>query len=98
MSAEDGMMTREAMRELARRPVDTTNLDVHVMHGVVYMRGLFQKDPGVFEDIDLKNELNIIRKVLMGMRGVRDVILEVEIQGQTDEKKEKKQGYSTDRY
>ncbi|OFX16413.1 MAG: hypothetical protein A2Z18_01045 [Armatimonadetes bacterium RBG_16_58_9] len=81
MSIADASMTRDVLRDLGRRPVDISNLDVHVQHGVVYLRGRIDKLRGYYEDMDLEEELNIILKCLHQKTGITDVVCEVDLQG-----------------
>jgi len=83
VSVEDSTMTREALREIAKHPVDTSSLEVHVTHGVAYLRGRVEKVRGYYEDIDLEDELVIIIKCLRQKPGIRDVICEVQLGGPT---------------
>jgi hypothetical protein len=76
---EDAEMTRQIRREISRRYVDSTNLDVRVMHGVVYLRGWLETLKGHQDQIDLKDELHVIQRILLAKPGIRDVILEVEL-------------------
>lgn len=76
-------MTRDALREIAKHPVDMSGLDVHVMHGVAYIRGKLDKIRGYYEDLDLNEELLIIIKCLRQRPGIRDVVCEVELGGPT---------------
>jgi len=77
MPAEDAHMTRLVQREITRRYIDSTGLNVKAIHGVVYLRGYIRKLRG--HDVDLEHELEIIDRVLRGRPGVRDVIIEVDI-------------------
>jgi len=70
-------MTRLVQREITRRYIDSTGLNVKAIHGVVYLRGYIRKLRG--HDVDLEHELEIIDRVLRGRPGVRDVIIEVDI-------------------
>ena len=83
MSVVDASMTRDAKREIARRPVDSSYLEVHVTHGVVYLRGRIEKIRGYYEDLDLHEELTTIVKVLRQKPGIRDVVCEVDLGGPT---------------
>ncbi len=83
MSVEDGTMTREVLREIARHPVDSSGLEVHVTHGVAYLRGRLEKLRGYYEDLSLEEELRIILRALRQKPGIRDVICEVELGGPT---------------
>jgi hypothetical protein len=83
VSVVDASMTRDAKREIAKRPVDSSYLDVHVTHGVVYLRGRMEKIRGYYEDLDLHEELIVIIKVLRQKPGIRDVVCEVDLGGPT---------------
>ena len=75
MPAEDSSMTRLVQREVSRRYIDATRLDVKAIHGVIYLRGSIARIRG--HDVDLKKELEIIHRVLRGKTGIRDVIIDV---------------------
>lgn len=77
MPAEDAQMTRLVQREISRRYIDATKLDVKAIHGVVYLRGSIRRLRG--HDVDLKHELGVIHKVLRGKPGIRDVVMDVDI-------------------
>ena len=77
MPAEDSSMTRLVQREVSRRYIDATRLDVKAIHGVIYLRGSIARIRG--HDVDLKKELEIIHRVLRGKSGIRDVIIDVTI-------------------
>ncbi|MCX8052342.1 MAG: hypothetical protein N3B12_00910 [Armatimonadetes bacterium] len=76
-------MTREVKREIAKRPVDASELEVHVIHGVAYLRGRLEKIRGYYEDLDLNQELNVIIKSVRQKPGIRDVVCEVDLGGPT---------------
>lgn len=75
MPAEDSSMTRLVQREVSRRYIDSTRLDVKAIHGVIYLRGSIAKLRG--HDVDLRKELEVIHRVLRGKSGIRDVIIDV---------------------
>ncbi len=75
MPAEDVQMTRLVQREIGRRYIDTRQLDVKVIHGIVYMRGVVRQIRG--HDVNLEAELEIIRRILRSKPGIRDVIMDV---------------------
>ena len=50
MPLEDVAMRRELMHEVAKRPIDYSLLDIHVVHGVVYLRGIVRKLRGYDAD------------------------------------------------
>ncbi|MCX6377202.1 MAG: hypothetical protein NTU88_14425 [Armatimonadetes bacterium] len=75
MPAEDAQTTRLVQREIGRRYIDITRLDVKAIHGVVYLRGSIAKLRG--HNVDLRHELEIINRVLRGKPGIRDVVIDV---------------------
>ncbi|MCL6518951.1 MAG: hypothetical protein K6T99_03910 [Armatimonadetes bacterium] len=75
MPAEDVQMTRLVQREIGRRYIDSRQLDVRVIHGVVYIRGIVRKIRG--HDVSLEAEMEIIRRILRSKPGIRDVIMDV---------------------
>lgn len=78
MSLVDAEMTRDVLRDIGRHPIDVSNLDVLVMHGVVYLRGRIGSIRGFYDDLDLHKELDMIIKALRQKPGVRDITVEVE--------------------
>jgi hypothetical protein len=79
MSVQDAGMARMAQREITRRAIDTSKLDVRCSHGVIHMRGVVGRIHG--HDVDLKHELEVVARSLRGRPGVRDVIIEVDLTG-----------------
>lgn len=77
MPVGDSETTRLAQREIGRRSIDTSRLDVKAMRGVVYLRGTIECLRG--HDTDLKHELEVIHRILRTKPGIRDVVVEVEI-------------------
>ena len=80
MSIVDSAMTREVLRDISKRQLDISNLDVHVMHGVIYLRGRLEKVRGN-DDMDLREELHLVLKLLRQKQGIRDIVCEVEVAG-----------------
>lgn len=76
MAVEDAAMTRMVQRELGRRYVDSSRLDVRVTHGVCYLRGVLEK-LRFYPEVDLEYEAELIRKLLRQKPGIREVIWEV---------------------
>ena len=81
MTVVDSALTREVFRDISKRPVDTSGLEVHAMHGVVHLSGRLDKLRGYYGDLDIHEELNIILKLLKQKPGVREVICEVNFAG-----------------
>jgi len=63
-------------RELNRRYIDTTQVDVRVIHGVVYLRGII-RTLRTHPEVDLERESDIIRKIIRQKPGIREIIWEV---------------------
>ncbi|MCL5104661.1 MAG: hypothetical protein M1133_11200 [Armatimonadetes bacterium] len=81
MTVVDSALTREVLRDISKRPVDISGLEVHAMHGVVHLRGRMEKLRGYYGDIDIHEELNIILKLLRQKPGVREIVCEVDLAG-----------------
>ena len=75
--SEDAQHTRMVQRELNKRNIDISLMDVHVHHGIVYLRGTVRKARGM--DIDLEREMGIICQILRQRPGIREIINEVVI-------------------
>ena len=76
MPAIDPTTTRRAKAQITRRYVDASNLDVRVMHGVVYLRGSLGK-LRTHPEVDLTHEMEVISVSLRSIGGIRDVVWEV---------------------
>jgi len=74
MPLEDVEMRRMVLREINKRHLDTSLMDVHVIHGVVYIRGMVRGIRG--HNVDVKQELEIIRRILRQKPGIRDVVVD----------------------
>lgn len=81
MSVVDSAMTREVLRDISKRPVDISNLNVHVTHGVVQLSGRVEKLRGYHLEVDLREEMNMIVRLLKQKPGIRDVCCEIEFAG-----------------
>ena len=79
MPVEDAQMARMVHREISRRYIDSSKLDVKAIHGVVYLRGTIARLRG--HDVDLRRELDVIDRVLRSKPGIRDVVMEVDTKG-----------------
>ncbi|MBM3495458.1 MAG: hypothetical protein FJX72_14220 [Armatimonadetes bacterium] len=76
MGAGDAEQTRMVHRELNRRYVDSSRLEVRVIHGIVYMRGMMTR-LRTHPEVDLEHESDIIRKIIRQKQGIREIIWEV---------------------
>lgn len=83
MSLEDSTMTRDVLRDIAKHPVDISELQIHVQHGVLYISGRVGRLRGYYEDLDLHEEFQLIVKVLRQKAGIRDVCCDVQLATQT---------------
>lgn len=81
MSVEDAKQTRMVQREISKRRIDISMMDIHVHHGVVYLRGTVKQIRG--QNLDMKHEFQIISHILRGCPGIRDVINEVTVRENT---------------
>ncbi|MCH8275168.1 MAG: BON domain-containing protein [Armatimonadetes bacterium] len=62
-------------REITRRPIDYSRIDIRVNHGIVYIRGQVAAMRG--QPLDIREEMQLIVKVIRQRPGIRDVILDV---------------------
>ena len=83
MSLVDSEMTRDVLRDIGKHPVDISELQIHVQHGVVYMSGRIGKVRGYYADLNLHEEFQIIVKVLKQKSGIRDVCCDVQLTTET---------------
>ncbi|GIV09173.1 MAG: hypothetical protein KatS3mg020_0249 [Fimbriimonadales bacterium] len=75
MALADVETRRMVLREISKRHIDSSRMDVQVFHGVVYLRGTVSGMRG--HDIDIKAEMEVIRRILRQRPGIRDVVLDV---------------------
>ncbi|MFQ6132462.1 MAG: hypothetical protein ACE5R4_10535 [Armatimonadota bacterium] len=73
MPLEDKQLRLRVMREIARRNVDSSRLDVEAIGDVVYLRGRLRPLRSQRGKIDMQKELETIKDNIMRLRGVRDV-------------------------
>ena len=78
MTQSDVEVTRRARCEITRRYVDSSRLDVSVIHGVVYLRGCLRPLRG-YGDVDLQHEVEVISQVLSRLPNIRQVVWEAEL-------------------
>jgi hypothetical protein len=76
MAQDQKQMQLLVRREMARRPIDTSMVEVHVSHGIVYLRGTVRAVRG--HDIDLQQEITILQTILKQKSGIRDVVSELQ--------------------
>lgn len=95
MSLVDATMTRDVLRDIVKHPLDISELEVHVQHGVIYLSGRVAKMRGYHENMDLNEEWNVVLRILKQKRDIRDVVCEVQLDGYTLEERvrQKSKGY-----
>jgi hypothetical protein len=71
---EEAQLTRLVQRTIGRRKIDASRMQIKAAHGVVYLRGYVSRLRG--HDFDLREEMEIIRKLLRGTAGIREVHME----------------------
>jgi hypothetical protein len=76
MAEDQKMMQLMVRRELARRPLDCSMVEVSVSHGVIYLRGTIRAMRG--HEIDVPQEIAILQTVLKQRAGIRDVVSELQ--------------------
>lgn len=76
MAVEDAQFTRGIQRELGRRYVDCTLVDIRVMHGICYVRGTMRRLRS-HPNVDLEKECETIRRIIRQKTFIRDVIWDV---------------------
>lgn len=77
MAMEDARTLRSLHRELIRRYVDTSRLDLRVIHGVCYARGEIGR-LRTHPEVNLETEVELIRRLVRSQPGVREVVWEVQ--------------------
>lgn len=78
MPSKDAEQFRHIRAQLARRYIDSSLLEVVVIHGVVYIRGTLMKLRS-HPEIDLDHEVEAIVHLLRGRNGIRDIIWEAKL-------------------
>ena len=74
MPVEDVEMVRAVRREMARHPLDTGEVQVLAMRGVIHLTGRVLPVKGHEEEFE--QEIHTLYRVLKQRPGVRDVCLE----------------------
>ena len=76
MAVEDARMTRQVMHEISRRYIDSSRLDIRVIHGVCYLRGIIAP-LRTHPDINLDHEGEVIKKIIHRHHGIKSVVWDV---------------------
>lgn len=72
MRPDDAQLTRRVRSEIIRRELDTTRLEVKVMHGVAYLAGELRATRAT-KISDSKREMEIIENIIYGISGIRGI-------------------------
>ncbi len=76
----DAAATKLLRREFSRKPIDITNADLRVSHGVAYVRGVVKSMKGA--DMSVKEMMDHISKALRGRPEFKDVVIDCIIRGE----------------
>ena len=72
---EDIQAAKIVRREITRRPIDYSRIDIRVNRGIVHIRGHVAAMRG--QVMDIREEMQMVAKVIRQRPGIRDVILDV---------------------
>ena len=72
MRPGDAILTRKVKSEIIRREVDTSRLEVTVIHGVAYLGGEL-KETRYNKIPDPKKEMEIIENTVESINGIRGI-------------------------
>ena len=78
-TVEDIRARKKIRSEFTKRMIDITNLDLQVIHSVVYLRGVVRPIKGGPQD--LKSELELISRIIINSGLAKDVIVGCTIRG-----------------
>ena len=78
MSVENKDLVKKVRGQIARRYVDASMVNVNCVGGTVYLTGVL-KTLRTHANIELKEEMENINKVLRAVPGVREVIWDVNL-------------------
>jgi osmotically-inducible protein OsmY len=72
MRPDDAQLTRRVRSEIIRRELDTTRLEVKVIHGVAYLGGELRATRAQ-RISDPRKELEIIETIIYQLSGIRGI-------------------------
>lgn len=78
MNAADAAIIRNIRRELSKRPLESARVDVQSVNGKVTLAGVatrLRDKP----DVNLKSEMDLLQKLIMRDRTVREVSINVRL-------------------
>lgn len=71
--------TKALRREFNKRPIDISQADLRVSHGVAYVRGVIKKMKGAEQPVS--EMLDQVSKALRSRPEIRDVVIDAVIRG-----------------
>ena len=77
MAEDQKQLQLTIRREMARRTIDTSMVDVYCSHGVVYLRGTVRAIRGY--NTDVEQEVKTLVTVLKSKSGIRDIVSELQV-------------------
>jgi len=77
MTLADTRLRREIQKELVKRDIESTSINVQVINFVVYLTGEIRPVRGM--TLDPRKELGIIEEIIRRFKGVRDVVNEIKV-------------------
>ncbi|HXH60766.1 MAG TPA: hypothetical protein VNI20_05350 [Fimbriimonadaceae bacterium] len=78
MATVEDIRTRKKVRsEFTKRMIDITGMDLQVLHGVAYVRGVIKPIKG--GPTDLKAELELIATIVKNANLVKDCVIDATI-------------------
>lgn len=78
MSAENKEMLKRVRGQISRRYVDASMVNVHVSGGVVTLTGII-RHLRTYPNVELREEMEQISKILRSQSGIREVVWDVTI-------------------
>ena len=76
MATLEDVRTRKKVRgEFNKRMIDITGMDLQVLHGVAYIRGVLKPIKGGPQD--LRKEVELIAKIVRNSGLVKDVVIDL---------------------
>ena len=72
MRTGDAILTKRVKSEFIRRELDTSRLEVKVMHGIAYLGGEL-KASRHRKVLDAKKEMAMMETIILGVRDVRGI-------------------------
>jgi hypothetical protein len=76
MASDQKQLQLLVRREMARRPLDCSLVDVYCSHGVIYLRGTIRPMRG--HVLDINSEISTLMTILRQKSGIRDIINELQ--------------------